>query len=82
MGSQQVPQPVLTAGGGTIPAFCKIKDVPRYTSLSQYAIRRGCVDGSIPCVKWGKIYYVNMAELFRIMNEKTKGGGTGIMNEG
>lgn len=41
----------------TIPNAC------RTTGLSQYFLRNGCKDGSIPNVKSGNTYYVNVPAL-------------------
>lgn len=43
--------------------FLKIKDACTVTGLSQYFLRKGCKDGSIPCVRSGPTYYVNIPAL-------------------
>lgn len=43
--------------------YLKIKDACAATGLSQYYLRRGCRDGSIPCVKSGTTFYVNVPAL-------------------
>ena len=43
--------------------YLKIKDACTATGLSQYFLRRGCRDGSIPCVKSGTTFYVNVPAL-------------------
>lgn len=45
--------------------FQKIKEASRTTGLSQYFLRQGCKDGSIPCVRCGSVYMVNVASLLR-----------------
>lgn len=45
--------------------FQKIKEASRTTGLSQYHLRRGCRDGSIPCVRNGSVYMVNVPALLR-----------------
>lgn len=47
------------------PPFQRIEDAVRSTGLSAYYLRRGCRDGSIPCVRSGRTIYVNVAELLR-----------------
>ena len=43
--------------------YMKIRDACTATGLSQYFLRRGCRDGSIPCVKSGTTFYVNVPAL-------------------
>lgn len=49
--------------GEKMAPFQKIPDACRTTGLSQYFLRRGCRDGSIPHVKSGPTYYVNIPAL-------------------
>lgn len=42
------------------PPFQKIEDAVRTTGLSAYYLRRGCRNGSIPCVRSGRTIYVNV----------------------
>ena len=43
--------------------FQKIADAAKSTGLSQYFLRKGCRDGSIPCIKSGTTFYVNVPAL-------------------
>jgi len=45
--------------------FLKFGDASKATGLSQYFLRKGCKDGSIPHIKSGSTYYVNMPALLR-----------------
>ncbi|MGI5963803.1 MAG: hypothetical protein ACOX7N_08865 [Lawsonibacter sp.] len=45
--------------------FQKIPEACKTTGLSQYFLRKGCRDGSIPCVKSGTVYLVNVPALLR-----------------
>ena len=45
--------------------FQKIPDACKTTGLSQYYLRKGCRDGSIPCVKSGKTFFVNVPALLK-----------------
>lgn len=45
--------------------FQKIPQACKTTGLSQYFLRKGCKDGSIPCVKSGTVYLVNVPALLR-----------------
>lgn len=47
------------------PPFQKIQDACKTTGLSQYFLRRGCRDGSIPCVKSGTTFFVNVPALLK-----------------
>lgn len=39
--------------------FQKIPDASKTTGLSQYYLRNGCKDGSVPHIKSGTVYLVN-----------------------
>lgn len=54
--------------------FQKIKDASKTTGLSQYYLRKGCKDGSIPHIVSGYIYYVNVPALLGKMNQESEGG--------
>lgn len=43
--------------------FQKIHDASRSTGLSQYYLREGCKNGSIPCIKSGKVYFIDVPAL-------------------
>ena len=45
--------------------FQKIPEASKSTGLSMYFLRRGCWDGSIPHVKSGGTYYINVPALLR-----------------
>lgn len=45
--------------------FMKIKDACRVTGLSCYYLRRGVRDGSIPHVKSGTVYLINVPALLK-----------------
>lgn len=45
--------------------FMKIKDACKVTGLSCYYLRRGVKDGSIPHVKSGNVYLINVPGLLR-----------------
>ena len=51
----------------TVP-FQKIAEACRTTGLSQYYLRQGCKDGTIPHIRSGSTYYVNVPELLRQLN--------------
>lgn len=51
------------AAGKLAAPFMKIKDACAVTGLSQYFLRQGCRDGSVPHVKSGPTYYVNVPAL-------------------
>ena len=45
--------------------FQKIRDACATTGLSQCYLRKGCKDGSIPHIKSGCTYYVNVPALLK-----------------
>ena len=45
--------------------FQKIGDACKSTGLSQYYLRSGCKAGTIPHIKSGSTYYVNVPALLR-----------------
>lgn len=45
--------------------FQKIPDACKTTGLSQYFLRNGCKDGSIPHIKSGGVYYINIPALLK-----------------
>lgn len=54
----------VTADERAVP-FQKIAQASRTTGLSQYYLRRGCRDGSIPHTKSGQTFFVNVPALLR-----------------
>ena len=52
--------------------FMKIGAASRATGLSQYFLRQGCKDGTIPHIKSGTVYLVNVPKLLRQLD--TDGG--------
>lgn len=47
------------------PPFQKIPVASKTTGLSQYFLRQGCKDGSIPHIKSGTVYLVNVPALLK-----------------
>lgn len=47
-----------------VPAACRI------TGLSQTYLRAGCKDGTIPHIKSGSIYYINVPALLKKLNDE------------
>ena len=48
--------------------FQRISDACRITGLSMYYLRRGCIDGTVPHVKSGSTYMVNVPALLQKQN--------------
>ena len=48
-----------------IAPFQKIPEASRVTGLSQFFLRRGCKDGTVPHVMSGTTYMVNVPALLR-----------------
>ena len=55
------------------PPFLNIPRACEVTGLSQYYLRNGCKSGSVPHVKSGKTYYINIPALMRQLGV-TEGG--------
>lgn len=45
--------------------FQKIADAVKTTGLSAYFLRQGCRDGSVPHIKSGSVYFVNIPALLQ-----------------
>lgn len=45
------------------PRYQKIKDACRATGLSQYYLRKGCIEGTVPHIRSGRVYYVDVHAL-------------------
>ena len=56
--------------------FQKITDACRTTGLSQYFLRQGCKAGTIPHVKSGGVYYINIPALLRQLGAEEVSGCT------
>lgn len=49
--------------------FQKIESAVKTTGLSAYYLRQGCRSGTIPCVRSGRTFYVNVPLLLRQLSE-------------
>lgn len=49
----------------TSTPFMKIGAASMATGLSQYFLRQGCKNGTVPHIKSGTVYLVNVAKLLR-----------------
>ena len=45
--------------------FQKIPDACKATGISQFALRRGCKDGSVPHIKTGTVYLIDVEALLK-----------------
>lgn len=63
----------MTNGKVAVP-FMKIKDACAVTGLSQYFLRRGVRDGSIPHIKSGPTYYINVPALLEQLGTPPQAG--------
>lgn len=48
--------------------FMKIKEASQVTGLSMYYLRNGCKDGTVPCIKSGTVYFINVPRLMEKLN--------------
>ena len=55
----------------------KIADAATITGLSQYYLRQGCRNGSVPHVKSGSVYFVNIPALLRKLGADSNEAGGG-----
>ena len=55
--------------------FQKISEAVKTTGLSAYYLRRGCKDGTVPCVQSGGVYYVNVPALLQQLGVPDSGRG-------
>lgn len=51
--------------------FQKIPEAARTTGLSQYFLRNGCKDGTVPHIKSGTVYLVNIPALLRKLDAES-----------
>lgn len=56
----------------TTTPFLRIKDAANATGLSQYYLRRGCQDGTIPHIKSGSTYFINMSAMLAKLNVESE----------
>ena len=54
--------------------YQKIAEASKTTGLSQYFLRRGCKAGTIPHVKSGTVYLINVPALLRKLEEQEARG--------
>lgn len=52
--------------------FLKLTDAAEVTGLSTYYLRRGCRDGSVPHIRSGNKYLVNVKALLEIEDAKSR----------
>ena len=57
--------------------FLKIADAATVTGLSQYYLRQGCKAGTIPHIKSGSVYFVNVPALLRELDVDSNTAGDG-----
>lgn len=51
------------------PPFQKIEDAVKTTGLSAFFLRRGCRDGSVPHIKSGTVYLIDMEALLTKLHD-------------
>lgn len=51
--------------------FQKIQEACKSTGLSMYYLRKGCREGTIPHVKSGGVYYINVPKLLKRLEVTT-----------
>ena len=53
--------------------YQKIPEACRNTGLSQYYLRRGCKDGTVPHIKSGTVYLVDVPALLEKLRREATG---------
>lgn len=61
--------------------FQKIPEAARSTGLSTYFLRRGVRDGSVPHVKSGTVYMVNVPALLRKLDGESNAHTGGLLGK-
>lgn len=54
--------------------FQTIAQACRTTGLSQYYLRNGCKSGTVPHIKSGRVYLVDVPELMAKLRREQRGG--------
>ena len=55
----------------TVP-FQKITEACKPTGLSRYFLRQGCKNGTVPHIKSGGVYYINVPALVEELGKKAR----------
>ena len=55
----------------TVP-FQKITEACKTTGLSRYYLRQGCKNGTVPHIKSGGVYYINIPALVEQLGQKER----------
>ena len=55
----------------TVP-FQKITEACKTTGLSRYFLRQGCKNGTVPHIKSGGVYYINVSALVEELGKKAR----------
>ena len=58
-----------------LTTFAKLKDACAMTGLSMFFLRQGCKDGTVPHIRSGATYYVNVPALIEKLDQQSRGGG-------
>ena len=73
------PPEVWRINGLEVKPFMKIPEACRTTGLSQYYLRKGCKEGTIPYTQTTPDgpYYINVPALLKQLGVPLQGGGLG-----
>ena len=52
--------------------WCLFRKSCKSTGLSQYYLRQGCKNGTVPHIKSGGVYYINVPALMEELDRKRK----------
>lgn len=56
------------------PPFLKIREAARRSGMSEFFIRRGCRDGTIPCIRSGAVYLVDIQGMIDRLQKQARNG--------
>ncbi|MCD8086288.1 MAG: helix-turn-helix domain-containing protein [Clostridiales bacterium] len=52
--------------------FAKIKDAAAITGLSEHFLRKGCQNGTVPAIKSGTTYYIDVEKLLEQLHKEAE----------
>lgn len=60
---------------GAMPPYQRIPDACKTTGLSQHFLRQGCKTGTVPHIRSGTTYYINIPALYDTLAKSEGDGG-------
>lgn len=69
----KIERPAVKFPDMPVAPLQSIDNTARLTGASRFFIRNGCRDGSIPCIKSGSKYMVNLPLFLEMLDRLSKG---------